>query len=88
MDWVWTILGALFAGLIIGPLARLVLPGKQEISLVGTVLSGAVGALAGGALANVLGVGETSGIDWIQFFLQIAAGALAVTGYIAITNKK
>jgi uncharacterized membrane protein YeaQ/YmgE (transglycosylase-associated protein family) len=87
MDWVWTILGALVAGIIIGPLARLVLPGKQDISFIGTVVSGAVGALAGGALANVLGVGETPGIDWIQFFLQIAAAALAVTGYIAITKK-
>jgi uncharacterized membrane protein YeaQ/YmgE (transglycosylase-associated protein family) len=88
MSWVWTIIGALFAGLIIGPLARLVLPGKQDISLIGTILSGAVGALAGGAIAQLLGVGDTSGIDWIKLALQIAAGALAVTGYIAITNKK
>ncbi|HEX6887278.1 MAG TPA: GlsB/YeaQ/YmgE family stress response membrane protein [Candidatus Nanopelagicales bacterium] len=88
MSWVWTIIGALFAGLIIGPLARLVLPGKQDISLIGTILSGAVGALAGGAIAQLLGVGDTGGIDWIKLFLQIAAGALAVTGYIAITNKK
>lgn len=88
MDWFWTLVGALFAGLIIGPLARLVLPGKQDISMIGTILSGAVGALVGGALANWLGVGETGGIDWIQFFLQIAAGAAAVTGYIALTSGK
>jgi uncharacterized membrane protein YeaQ/YmgE (transglycosylase-associated protein family) len=88
MDWVWTILGALVAGLIIGPLARLVLPGKQDISFIGTVLSGAVGALVGGVIAQLLGVGDTGGIDWIKFFLQIAAGAVAVTGYIAVTNKK
>jgi len=87
MDWIGTIIGALLAGLIIGPLARLVLPGKQDISLFGTIVAGAVGALAGGALANLLGVGETRGIDWIQLALSVAAGALAVTGYIAITKK-
>ena len=87
MDWFWTIIGALLAGVIIGPLARLVLPGKQDISLIGTILSGAVGALVGGAIAQLLGVGDTSGIDWIKLALQVASGAIAVTGYIALTNK-
>ena len=32
MDWLSTIIGALLAGIIIGPLARLVLPGRQNIS--------------------------------------------------------
>ena len=87
MDWFWTIVGALLAGVIIGPLARLVLPGKQDISLIGTILSGAVGALVGGAIAQLLGVGDTAGIDWIKLALQVASGAVAVTGYIALTNK-
>jgi len=87
VNWISTIISALLAGLIIGPLARLAIPGKQNISLIGTILSGAVGSLAGSFLANVLGVGETSGIDWIQLGLSVAAGALAVVGYIALTKK-
>ena len=82
-----TIVGALLAGIIIGPLARLVVPGKQDISLIATVLIGAVGALVGGLLAGLLGVGDTNGIDWIQLILSVVAGAAAVTGYIAITKK-
>jgi len=82
-----TIIGALFAGLIIGPLARLVLPGKQDISMIGTILSGAVGALIGGLIAGLLGVDDTNGIDWIQLILSVIVGAGAVTGYIAITKK-
>lgn len=82
-----TLIGALFAGLIIGPLARLFMPGKQDISIFGTIISGAVGALVGGGAASLLGVGDTSGIDWIQLALSVGAGALAVTGYIAITKK-
>lgn len=87
MNWISTIFGALLAGLIIGPLARLVIPGKQDISLIGTILAGAVGSLAGSFLAGLLGVAETGGIDWIQLGLSVATGALAVTGYIALTRK-
>lgn len=87
MDWVWTIIGALFAGIIIGPLARLVMPGKQDIGLLATIIAGAVGALVGGVIAQLLGVGDTGGIDWIKLFLQIAAAAAAVAGYMAIAKK-
>ncbi|MGB7983290.1 MAG: GlsB/YeaQ/YmgE family stress response membrane protein [Candidatus Nanopelagicales bacterium] len=85
--WIATIIGALFAGIIIGPLARLVMPGKQDISLPLTIVAGAVGALVGGAVAQLLGVGDTSGIDWIKLFLQIAAAAVAVGGVIALRSK-
>lgn len=87
MDWVWTIIGALVAGIIIGPLARLVMPGKQDIGLGATILAGALGALVGGVIAQLLGVGDTGGIDWIKLILQIAAAAAAVAGYMAIAKK-
>lgn len=88
MDWLWTIIVALLAGVIIGPLARLVIPGRQNITPIATILAGAVGALVGGILANLLGVGDTKGIDWIQLALQVGAGALAVVGYMQISGKK
>jgi uncharacterized membrane protein YeaQ/YmgE (transglycosylase-associated protein family) len=83
-SWIVTIIGALFAGIIIGPLARLVMPGKQDISIPATIGAGAVGALVGGGIAQLLGVGDTSGIDWIKLFLQIGAAALAVFGLLAM----
>lgn len=39
-DVLGTIIGALIAGIIIGPLARLALPGKQNISVGMTILLG------------------------------------------------
>ena len=78
---VGTIIGALVAGIIIGPLARLVLPGKQHMSIGMTILLGAVGALLGGFLYELLGGGETSGIDWIRLFIQVAVAAVAVVVY-------
>ena len=40
-----TIIGAIIAGLIIGALGRLILPGKQNISLVMTIVIGILASL-------------------------------------------
>ncbi|MGD2060658.1 MAG: GlsB/YeaQ/YmgE family stress response membrane protein, partial [Acidimicrobiia bacterium] len=61
MEWFWVIFWGLVAGIIIGPLARLILPGKQNISLGMTILIGAIGAIGGGLLYEAFGGSETSG---------------------------
>ncbi len=88
MSVVWTIIGALFAGIIIGPLGRLVVPGKQDISLIMTIVVGAVGALVGGFIATWLGVGDTSGIDWIKLGIQVIVAAICVVLYVNFAGKK
>lgn len=69
---------AIVVGLIIGSLARLVLPGKQDIPLWLTILVGAVGAVIGTFIAQYLGVAVTSGIDWIELVLQVIIAAVGV----------
>lgn len=69
---------ALVVGLIIGALARLVLPGKQPIPIWLTIAVGALGAVLGTLLAQNLGVAVTPGIDWIEIVLQIAIAAVGV----------
>jgi uncharacterized membrane protein YeaQ/YmgE (transglycosylase-associated protein family) len=84
-----TILLALLAGIIIGPLARLVLPGRQNISVVMTVILGAVGALAGSAIFRaVSNKSDTSGIDWMAFFIGVVVAALAIVAYSAMTGRQ
>jgi uncharacterized membrane protein YeaQ/YmgE (transglycosylase-associated protein family) len=83
-----TILLALLAGIIIGPLARLVLPGRQNISVLMTVILGAVGALAGSWIyAAVSGKTDTNGIDWISFFIGVVVAAVAIVVYGMITGR-
>ncbi|GAA3842862.1 hypothetical protein GCM10022226_77100 [Sphaerisporangium flaviroseum] len=72
-----TILGAIVIGAIIGALGRLVLPGRQPIGWLLTIVVGIVAALIGTALAQVLGVATTNGIDWIELVMQVV---LAVVG--------
>jgi uncharacterized membrane protein YeaQ/YmgE (transglycosylase-associated protein family) len=61
-------------GLVIGALARLVLPGRQTIGWPATILFGIGGSLTGAIVANVLGVGGL-----VQFLLAVAAAALLIT---------
>jgi uncharacterized membrane protein YeaQ/YmgE (transglycosylase-associated protein family) len=84
-----TILLALVAGIIIGPLARLVLPGKQNISVVMTVILGAVGALAGSAIYRMAsGRSDTSGIDWVAFGIGVVVAAVAILLYGMMTGRE
>ncbi|MFF4385097.1 GlsB/YeaQ/YmgE family stress response membrane protein [Kitasatospora sp. NPDC001547] len=73
-----TILWALVAGLVVGLLAKLVLPGRQPVPLWLTVLVGAVGAVLGNAAASYFGVRHTGGIDWIRHLLQIGVAAVLI----------
>jgi uncharacterized membrane protein YeaQ/YmgE (transglycosylase-associated protein family) len=73
-----TILWAVIGGAIIGALARLILPGRQNISVWVTIAVGIAAALIGGLVADWLGVGETEGIDWIRHLIQVALAVLFV----------
>jgi uncharacterized membrane protein YeaQ/YmgE (transglycosylase-associated protein family) len=82
-----TVIGGLIMGLILGPLARLVIPGKQDISLIGTILVGAGAAIVGGLIADWIGVGETSGIDWIKLFIQFALAVFGILGFAKASDS-
>lgn len=48
------LISLLFVGLIAGALARLLVPGRDPMSLLATVLLGVVGSMIGGFLASLL----------------------------------
>ncbi|MFF9645782.1 GlsB/YeaQ/YmgE family stress response membrane protein [Kitasatospora aureofaciens] len=73
-----TILWALIAGLVVGVLAKLVLPGRQPVPLWLTVLVGVAGAVLGNAAASYFGVRHTGGIDWIRHLLQVGVAAVLI----------
>jgi uncharacterized membrane protein YeaQ/YmgE (transglycosylase-associated protein family) len=61
-------------GLIIGALGRLVLPGRQQISLLATALIGIAASLLGGVLANLFDAG------WlVRFLVAVALAAIGIT---------
>ena len=81
-------IGMIIAGAILGALARLIMRGSQNISILWTVVLGAVGALVGGAVASFFGVAHTNGIDWIRWALSLAAAVIAISIYLSVTGRK
>lgn len=74
-----SILGLLITGLIIGLLGRLVVPGRQPIGFIRTMLVGVAGSLAGGYLGKeVLHFG--SGGRFVVAVLVAAALVMVVEG--------
>ena len=59
-----SILGYILVGLIVGLLARLLVPGRDSVGLLGTLVIGVVGAVLGGWLAGAF-FQETAGVDWL-----------------------
>ncbi|MBV6758078.1 GlsB/YeaQ/YmgE family stress response membrane protein [Rhodococcus opacus] len=85
---VGNIIGTIIFGAVIGVLARLVIPGKQAMGWVITVVLGIIGALIGyWVWEGLLGKGDTGGIDWIRWIISIAAAAVLSLGYTAMTSK-
>jgi uncharacterized membrane protein YeaQ/YmgE (transglycosylase-associated protein family) len=73
-----SIIGAIVIGLIIGALARLVLPGKQNIPIWLTIVVGIIAAFLGSLVARAFGVQDTAGIDWVELALQLGAAVVLV----------
>ncbi|WP_083518576.1 GlsB/YeaQ/YmgE family stress response membrane protein [Serinicoccus chungangensis] len=83
-----TIIVALIVGCIVGPLARLILPGDQNISVPMTILLGAVGSLVGSWVgANFLGTSGAQFSFW-GLILGTVFAIVAVMAYIAVTRRK
>ena len=64
-------LGYLLIGVIVGPLARLLIPGDDPMPWWMTILVGAVGALIGGWLAQYI-TPDNNGVPWIASILGAA----------------
>ena len=81
-------IGTIIFGAVIGVLARLVLPGRQNINLVITVILGVLGALIGYWLAAQIGVCQTRGLDWTRWLISIVVAAVLVVIYGSVTGRK
>ena len=82
------IIGVIVAGVIIGALARLVMPGRQPVGALITIVLGILGVLIGYYLAAALGVEATSGIDWLRWIISIIVAVVLIAAYVAMTGRR
>lgn len=61
----------ILVGLVVGVLARLLLPGRDPIGIVATIAIGVVGAIIGGYLFSaVFDLNDNGGVAWIGSILM------------------
>jgi uncharacterized membrane protein YeaQ/YmgE (transglycosylase-associated protein family) len=76
----------LLFGLIVGALARLVVPGREPGGWIVSMAIGVAGAVVGGMLGSVLGFyreGEPAG-----FVMSLLGAVLLVVAYQAVTHRR
>lgn len=79
----WAVISALVVGLVIGAVARLIVPGRQQIGLVATALLGLLGSIVGGFLGyHVFAIGGFS------ILLEIAIAVLGVAIYARSAGRR
>lgn len=78
-----SIIGWLILGLVAGALARLLVPGRDPIGLIGTILLGMAGSVVGGFLADLLFDDEAIGL-----FGSVVGAVLVLLVYNALTRNR
>ena len=71
-------IGFIIAGLVIGALARLIKPGKQNLGLFATLLLGLAGSVIGGVIASLLGTGDIFELNFLGFSVAVIASVLLI----------
>jgi uncharacterized membrane protein YeaQ/YmgE (transglycosylase-associated protein family) len=80
---------AVVVGALIGLVARLVMPGKQDIGMVMTIVLGALGGLIGSWVASRFGYHNANGgIAWIPFFVGVGAAVVLIAIWEAVRGRR
>ena len=83
-----TIIGAIILGAIIGALGRFLVPGKQNISIIVTIIIGIIANVVVTWIVTALGYQNQSGIAWIPLILGAIVAAIIIVLYGRMTNRR
>ena len=82
------IVGSLVAGAVLAIIASLIQQGSSGMPWWGNWIAGIGGALIGWFLADLLGVKETDGIDWIRWLISIVVAVVLLGVGRAVWPKR
>ncbi|HEV8572214.1 MAG TPA: GlsB/YeaQ/YmgE family stress response membrane protein [Actinomycetota bacterium] len=74
-------------GLVVGLVARLLVPGRDPMGFFGTLVIGVIGAVIGGWLAGAV-FPETKGVDWLASILVAIVLVLLVRSFSGGTWRR
>lgn len=87
----WNLLGWIFAGLLIGAIARLLVPGRQPLGILLTIILGIVGALLGGFVSWMIwGATEEpfSAYAWPGYLFAILGAVLVLVVWGGLSRRE
>ena len=71
----------LILGLIVGILAKWIMPGRDPGGVILTIVIGIAGAVIGGFIASALGFGRVTGFDLRSLIIAVGGAVLLLWGY-------
>ncbi|MBK1783729.1 GlsB/YeaQ/YmgE family stress response membrane protein [Prauserella cavernicola] len=83
----WTILGWIVFGLVAGFLARAIVPGKDDIGLLKTIVLGVIGSVVGGFIFGLLTVG-IRGFEPAGWIGSVIGAVIVLVIYNKVTGRK
>ena len=87
-----SLLSWILTGLIVGLIARALVPGKQDIGILMTIILGVIGATVGGLISSAIWPTWTDDPDvnrmWPGWLMSIAGGVLVLWAYVALTTRR
>jgi uncharacterized membrane protein YeaQ/YmgE (transglycosylase-associated protein family) len=76
-------------GLVVGLIARALLPGRQSIGLIWTIVLGVIGSIAGGFLATeVLNIADSDEFDFGSFLIAVGTSMLLLYLFIRFAGDR
>ena len=87
MGTIGAIIAWAFAGLIVGAIARFLVPGRQEMGLLMTMVMGIVGAILGGLVSYAIS-GQQAPLEyWPGYLLAILGAVVVVWAYSSMGRR-
>jgi uncharacterized membrane protein YeaQ/YmgE (transglycosylase-associated protein family) len=84
-----SIILAIVVGALIGLIARLLMPGKQDIGMIMTIALGALGGLIGSWAAGQFGYHNANGgIAWVPFLIGIGAAIVLIAIWETVRGRR
>jgi outer membrane protein OmpA-like peptidoglycan-associated protein/uncharacterized membrane protein YeaQ/YmgE (transglycosylase-associated protein family) len=84
VDWLISIAVLALLGLIVGALAKFLMPGDDPGGIVTTSILGILGAIVGAVIANWLEIGGVTGFDWRSLITAVGGSLLLLLAYRAL----
>ncbi|HEX8855829.1 MAG TPA: GlsB/YeaQ/YmgE family stress response membrane protein [Thermoleophilaceae bacterium] len=83
------ILSWIIWGLVVGAIARVLRPGRQDIGIVWTIVLGVAGSLIGGFIAtDLLDIADTNDFDFGSFLIAVGTSVLLLVIWEAVARRR